>query len=168
MVSITEWLGMSSFRSGSYFLGPTPGQLLLNKIGETILFQHAFWQEGRSFDLSKATGASAKAFEGLYHLPFRGWIEKCHFFFRLYFLQRYNLHGRCVEKHIGVATVVYILKKFRLHGDVITFTKLNGQVRGFFQDFPGGEFDDHITGFKRFPCEEKLLIDLEVLTDLSK
>src|SRR6185436_20625522 len=107
---------------------PTPGQLLLNRVGETVLLQDIFRKKSGAFDLFEATRASTKTFEGLYHFPFRGWIEKSHFFFRPDLFQGNHFHSARVKKHVGVATVVDVLEKLRLHGDVVSISKLNSQV----------------------------------------
>ena len=122
-------------------------QSLGNEFSEGILTQHFRRQERGSLDEFQASAASAKANKGLSYFPFSGRIKKGQFLSRADITEAHQFFFVGIQKHIGVATVVEVLQAIRIQGDVLVFTRLNGEVGGFAQRLSGKEGADDIAFF---------------------
>jgi hypothetical protein len=133
-------------------------QLLLNKSREFVATQHFRADMGGSFDLSQAPTASAETLEGLHHVPLGRRIEKRHFIPFCNLFECYYFHPVRIEEHIGITTVIDVLKMLWLQHDVLVYIYLYRKVRGLRLYFPCSKISYYIPRFIRTLSEESFLI----------
>ena len=94
--------------------------------------------------LMQALRCTAETIKRLCHIPLGGRIEEQQFITRLYGADRDELHGRCIKKNIGPATVVDVLQEFRMQQYMPVLAGLYGQVAGRVENGFGFKGTDHI------------------------